>query len=278
MVTKIKNQLVTWDEPIVMGILNLTPDSFYSGSRITKEHLVEQASQMLADGAKILDIGGHSTRPNASEVSEKEELVRVIPAIEAILTAFPEAIISIDSFRANVARAAIQAGASIINDVYSGRAEGEAMFETVADLKVPYILMHSRGDFTNMSEFTQYQNLTDEVILELQKNISTLRALGVSDIWIDPGFGFAKSPSQNFELLSQLERLKVLELPILVGLSRKSLIWKTLGVSPEEALNGTTALNMVALQKGAYLLRVHDVKEAVECIKLFKSLKFGIDF
>ncbi len=275
MLVNLKNKLIKFESPIIMGILNLTPDSFYKGSRIENKYLTKRVGEMLNEGATIIDMGGHSTRPGASYVSEDEELERLIPAIQEVVTQYPDAIISADTFRPSVAVEAVNAGAAIINDVFGGRADAGNMFETVAKLKVPYILMHSRGDFTNMNSLANYKNLLAEVVQELQADLVRLRALGVADIWIDPGFGFAKTVKQNFELLSKMEFLKVLDAPILAGLSRKSMIWRTLNTTPENALNGTTALNMVALQKGASILRVHDVKEAKECISLFEQIKFG---
>lgn len=275
MLVNLKSKLIEFTSPIVMGILNLTPDSFYEGSRISGSELVERAGKMLAEGASILDMGGHSTRPGAAYVSLDEELERLIPAIRQVLEAYPDAIISADTFRPQVAIEAVKAGAAIINDVYGGRAEDGSMFETVAQLKVPYILMHSKGDFTNMNALAQYQNIVAEVVQELQTDLARLKSLGVADVWVDPGFGFAKTIEQNFALLGHVEFLKVLEAPIMVGISRKSMIWKTLNTTPEYALNGTTALNMVALQKGANILRVHDVKAAKECISLFEQIKFG---
>jgi dihydropteroate synthase len=227
---------------------------------------------MLEDGADFIDVGGYSTRPGADDTSEAEELARVTPVIRKIIQHFPEAIISIDTFRSKVARQAINEGASLINDISGGNLDNH-MFETVASQNVPYILMHSRGDPKTMKSLTHYHHLLKDIVLELSRKVSELHSLGVKDIIVDPGFGFAKTIDQNFELLNQLDYLQILEKPLLAGVSRKSMIWKTLGVTPTDALNGTTALNTIALSKGACILRVHDVKEAVECVKLAAKLK-----
>lgn len=266
----VKGQLIDFVSPKVMGILNITPDSFFEGSRYQANttETIDTVGQMLLDGASFIDIGGYSTRPNAQFVDANEEADRVLPAIEAIIKHFPEAIVSIDTFRANVAKKAIAAGASIINDVSGGTLDAQ-MFETVAKLNVPYILMHSRGNSQTMSQLNQYDNLTLDVINELSAAMQILRKMGVKDIIIDPGFGFAKDTLQNFELLQHLSLFEMIDAPLLVGVSRKSMIWKFLEITPAEALNGTTALNMMALMKGANILRVHDVKNAVETVKLY---------
>lgn len=266
----VKGQLIDFASPKVMGILNITPDSFFEGSRYQANttETIDTVGQMLLDGASFIDIGGYSTRPNAQFVDAQEEADRVLPAIEAIIKHFPEAIISIDTFRANVAKKAIAAGASIINDVSGGTLDTQ-MFETVAKHNVPYILMHSRGNPQTMSQLNQYNNLTLDVINELSAAMQILREMGVKDIIIDPGFGFAKDTLQNFELLQHLSLFEMIDAPLLVGVSRKSMIWKFLEITPAEALNGTTALNMAALMKGANILRVHDVKNAVETVKLY---------
>ena len=251
-----------------MGILNVTPDSFYSKSRTQSvEEVLERANKMITEGATFLDIGGYSTRPGAQDIPVQVELNRVLPVIEALSKYFPACFLSIDTFRAEVAQQAVQAGACMVNDVSGGNID-VAMFETVANLGVPYVLMHSRGTPATMSQLTDYENLTLDIIDELQAKVHQLRLLGVKDIIIDPGLGFAKNREQNFQLLNQLDALQIFGLPLLVGVSRKSMIWKTLGIKPEDALNGTTVLNTIALMKGANLLRVHDVKEATECIKL----------
>nr|WP_317173712.1 dihydropteroate synthase [Adhaeribacter radiodurans] len=258
--------------PIVMGILNVTPDSFYEGSRhTTTDEVVAQAEKMLAEGADILDIGGYSSRPGATDISVDEEKARVIPAIEAIRRAFPGTFISIDTFRSEIAQAAVQAGASIINDI-SGGSLDDKMFATAATLKVPYILMHMRGTPQTMKQLTSYDNLIVELVTYFEHKVAQLRAAGVVDIIIDPGFGFAKTVEQNFTLLRNLNEFSLFELPILVGLSRKSMTYKTLGIEASEALPGTIALNTVALLQGASILRVHDVKEAVQTIKLVSRL------
>ncbi len=264
-----RGRLLDLSTPRVMGILNLTPDSFFADSRhkITDELLLS-CEKMLTDGADILDIGGVSTRPGADAVTEEEELQRVIPAIEAIAKRFPETILSIDTFRANVAKEAVHAGANMVNDVSAGRMDAE-MYITVAQLQVPYILMHMQGTPDMMQKDPQYGNVVLEVLDHLVTEVAKLRSLGVNDIILDPGFGFGKTVEHNFQLLQGLTALKITGLSILAGLSRKSMVCRTLGVKPADALNGTTALNMVALTKGAKILRVHDVKEAVECVKLF---------
>ncbi len=266
-------KLLDLSHPKVMGILNITPDSFYSGSRFftNPQELIDKTGEMIENGASILDIGGYSTRPNAKDISTSEELDRILPVIEIILKKFPETIISVDTFRAEVARQSVLAGASMINDIGGGNLD-EQMFQTIAELQVPYILMHSRGNPQTMGALNQYQQLSIDIIRELQEKIFYLKALGVQDIIIDPGFGFAKNLEQNYQLMQQLHHLNILDLPLLVGISRKSMIWKALNTDASKALNGTTALNMVALQKGAKILRVHDVKEASETIKIFNLL------
>lgn len=273
----LRGQLFTFDTPKVMGILNVTPDSFYADSRIaTTTALLDRASQMAKDGVHFFDIGGYSTRPGASRIDEQEERARVIPAVTALAKQFPKIPISVDTFRASVARQAVEAGASLINDVTGG--EGDpAMFKTVAALKVPYVLMHMRGTPETMASMNQYDNLLKEITVYFQEKLQRLHALGITDVILDPGFGFAKNGDQNFELLQHLSWVHaIFGLPILVGLSRKSMIWRTLNVTADQALNGTTGLHMLALQEGASLLRVHDVKEAVECIALYQRTKLSI--
>jgi dihydropteroate synthase len=260
-------KLVDLTTPAVMSILNLTPDSFFAGSRVDSSGVLRQAENMLTEGATFLDLGGYSTRPGAEEVSVDEELRRVVPAIEMLHREFPEALLSIDTFRARVAREAVGAGAVLINDV-SGGILDEELFETVAALRVPYVLMHSRGTPKTMSDLTAYTDVVTDVIAELEPKLHHLRQLGVTDVVLDPGFGFAKTTEQNFRLLANLPALRIFGLPLLVGVSRKGMIWKTLGISPDEARNGTTVLNTVALRGGARILRVHDVREAVEAVKL----------
>jgi dihydropteroate synthase len=254
---------------MVMGILNATPDSFYANSRISNlDMTLAKAGQMLVDGATFLDIGGYSTRPGAPEVSEQEELDRVAPVIEAVAQAYPKALISVDTFRAKVAEEAVKRGAHIINDVSGGTLD-QAMFETVGRLGVPYILMHMRGMPQTMASLTEYPNgLMEELISYFVEKIAALRALGVKDIVLDPGFGFAKTLDQNYFLLKHLRKLEMLELPLLIGLSRKGMIYKPLNIGPEEALAGTIVANTLALGNGADILRVHDVKEAAQTIQL----------
>lgn len=259
--------------PKVMGILNVTPDSFYDGGRYTDENtFLLQAEKMIAEGADFIDVGGYSTRPGAIEISEKEELDRVIPVVKVLLKEFPSAIISVDTFRSAIAKAAIESGASLINDISAGELDA-AMIETVAALQVPYVAMHMRGTPQTMTQFTTYENLLKEVLEYFHRKLYQLKTAGIKDVIIDPGFGFAKTVDQNFELLNNLERLQILEKPLLVGLSRKSMIWRTLKTNSEAALNGTTTLNTLALLKGASILRVHDVKEAKEVIELMGQLK-----
>lgn len=260
-----------------MGILNATPDSFYEGSRTkTSKEVLQKASQMLEEGAAILDIGGYSTRPDADDISITEEIKRVVPTIEAIKKEFSKAIISIDTFRSEVAKAAVEVGADLINDVSGGNLD-DKMFQTVADLKVPYILMHMRGTPQTMKNLTNYENIIAEIMIYFQERILKLQFLGVNDIILDLGFGFAKTIDQNYFLLKNLSVFHHLELPILVGVSRKSMIYKRLDIPVSEALNGTTILNTVALQNGAKILRVHDVKEAMQAIKILGYLEKGKD-
>lgn len=261
------------DKPLVMGILNLTPDSFYDGGRYNSDSaMLTQAALMLEQGADFIDAGAASTRPGAAEVDELTERNRIVNALKAIKKEFPKARISVDTYRSSVARAAVDSGAVIINDVSGGQMDA-AMFKTVAACKVPYVLMHMRGTPATMQQHTLYDNLLKDISLYFAQKVAELRALGVSDIILDPGFGFAKTPAQNFELLNRLQEFSVFDLPVLAGISRKSTIYKTLGITPDEALNGTTVLNTAALLHGASLLRVHDVKEAVECVKLVSELR-----
>lgn len=268
----LRGRLITLREPTVMGIINVTPDSFYSGSRTSSEYAASKAEQMIADGAGIIDLGGYSTRPGASEVSADEEWARLADALDAIRRRLPAAVVSIDTFRAEVARKCVrQFGADIINDISGGTLDPD-MFATVAELRVPYILMHTRGTPASMQSLCKYTDVTAEVISELAFKDAELRRLGVCDVIIDPGFGFAKDTAQNFTLLDNLELFSALKRPLLVGISRKSMISRTLGCSPAGALNGTTVLNTVALMKGASILRVHDVKPAVEAVRLISIL------
>jgi dihydropteroate synthase len=268
----ISGKLIDLSSPAIMGILNITPDSFFEGSKFTTEtEILTQTEKILSEGATFMDVGGYSSRPGAEDISVQEELSRVVNAIKVIIKKFPAAIISVDTFRAEVARQAVQEGAAIINDISAGELD-KNMFATVAKLNVPYIIMHMRGTPQTMKSLTEYSNLIGEVTDYFVEKLNRLTMLGVKDVVIDPGFGFAKTIDQNFELLASLDYFKTLDKPILAGLSRKSMIWKTLGTSAADALNGTTALNMTALLKGVRILRVHDVKEAVEVVKLHAKL------
>ncbi len=267
-----RGTLIDLSIPKVMGIINVTPDSFYDGGKsFSNKDILLQAETMISEGADFLDIGGYSSRSGAADISETEEIQRVTEAIASILKRFPHIPISVDTFRSEVAKAAVGAGASMINDISGGDLD-ERMYNTTARLRVPYVLMHMRGTPKTMAKLTDYENVTLEVIANLSEKIALARAAGISDIIADPGFGFAKTRSQSFELMKNLELFKNLDVPILAGVSRKSFIYKTLGTTPEHALNGTTVLNTVALLKGASILRVHDVKEAKECIELHKNL------
>ncbi len=267
-----KGKLIVFDRPKVMGILNLTPNSFYDGGSYSSvSDALKKVEKMLSEGADFIDIGAYSSKANAEFVSSEEEMLRLIPVLEKIIKNFPQAIISIDTFRAEVAKKAIDIGASIINDI-SGGVLDEQMFDEVAKAHVPYILMHMRGTPQDMQQFTVYEDVTKDVALYFSKRIALAIEKGIKDIIIDPGFGFAKTLNQNYELMKNLSFLKNLNFPILSGISRKSMIYKYLEISPEDALNGTTALNMFSLINGANILRVHDVKEAVECVKLYNKL------
>lgn len=268
--------LLDLSRPVVMGILNTTPDSFYTGSRIPDlSALLDQAGRMLEDGARILDIGGASSRPGAPEVPEAEEIRRVVPAVEALAAAFPDVILSVDTWRADVAKQALNAGARIVNDISAGRLDN-GLWDAVADAGAPYVLMHMQGTPKNMQEAPFYTDVVQEVLDFFIQQVALLRARGVQDIVLDPGFGFGKTLEHNYRLLDQLDVFQtVLGLPALAGLSRKSMICKALRVSPEAALNGTTALHVVALQKGARILRAHDVREAREVIELHE-IQLGI--
>lgn len=268
-----RGQLLDLSRPVVMGILNVTPDSFFDGGRYTDEvSMLKQTEKMLAEGAAILDVGGASSRPGAAEVSENEELERVIPVIKVIKNHFADVIISIDTWWAGVAKAAVEAGASMVNDISGGQFDAK-MFETVADLDVPYILMHIQGTPGTMQQNPHYEDVVTEVLDFFVQKIEKLRALGVKDIVLDPGFGFGKTVEHNYQLLKNLHVFgNVTGLPVLAGISRKSMICKVLKVNPKHALNGTTALHIVALQQGAKTLRAHDVREAVEVIKLWEML------
>ena len=265
-------KLIDLTYPKVMGILNVTPNSFYDGGKHSDEKSVLfQVEKMLTEGATFIDIGAYSSKPSAEFVSEVEEIDRLVPAIQLVLKHFPDTLISVDTFRAKVAKTGIQNGACIINDISAGSLD-TTMMETVAKLQVPYIMMHMKGNPQTMQSMANYENVTKEMLLYFSDKVVHARSLGISDLLIDPGFGFAKTKEQNFEVLNNLELFQILELPILVGVSRKSMIYKTLETSADKALNGTTVLNTISLQKGAKILRVHDVKEAMETIKLVSQL------
>ena len=268
-----KGQLIDLTVPKVMGILNVTPDSFYDGGRFrNKSSILKQVDAMLDEGATFIDVGAYSSRPGADHVSYEEELSRILPIVEFLIKNFPDILLSIDTFRSGIAKACVEAGACMINDISAGHRD-KKMLNTIADLNVPYIMMHMRGTPKTMQKQTTYDDLIKEIIQYFSERISEARSLGIVDLIIDPGFGFAKTLEQNYQLLNQLELLNIIDLPILAGVSRKSMIYKTLNTSAEKALNGTTALNAVALLKGASILRVHDVKEAVECATLLEQLR-----
>ena len=267
----LNHQLVDLSTPIVMGIVNVTPDSFYNGNRFTDKTILHAVEKMLVDGAKIIDIGGYSTRPQAEMISQEEEIERVSKGIEVILKKFPEVIISVDTFRSGVARHVVNNyQVAMINDISGGTLDG-LMFETIADLQVAYVLMHMRGNPQTMQSLTQYEDILSEVLHFLEKKLARLRLLGVNDVVIDLGFGFAKSIEQNYKLLNRLNYFKQLNAPILAGVSRKSMLSKLLDINASEALNATTAANMLALVGGASILRVHDVKEAIQAVKIYKK-------
>lgn len=267
-----KGRLLVLDKPVVMGILNITPDSFYSGSRVNETEVTDRAAQMIADGAVILDIGGQSTRPGSTRITADEELVRVLPVIKTIRQAFPSVYLSIDTYHARVAKEAVAAGVDIVNDISAGDMDAD-MLSTVAALQVPFIAMHMQGNPDTMQQNPSYNNITREVVDYFIQKTNACKKAGITDVIIDPGFGFGKTITHNFQLLKTMETLQIFHLPLLAGLSRKSTIWKTLSITPEEALNGTTVLNTIALTKGADILRVHDVKEAAETIQLFNALQ-----
>ncbi|MDP1728235.1 MAG: dihydropteroate synthase [Bacteroidota bacterium] len=255
-----------------MGILNTTPDSFFEGSRVqTETEVLGRVEKMLKAGVSIIDIGGQSTRPGALNITVTEEISRVIPVIEQVHKNFPEAILSIDTFRATVAKQAFEAGASLINDISAGEADSD-MLLTVAGCRVPYIIMHKQGNPQNMQENPLYDDIVLDILTYFTQKVAILNRLGIADIVLDPGFGFGKNLEHNYSLLAGLDAFKIFELPVMVGVSRKSMVQKLLGVNTEKALNGTTALHMVALQKGAKILRVHDVLEAIQCIRIGEAL------
>ena len=268
-----KGRLLVVDKPLVMGIINTTPDSFYEGSRFMDvQDMLQQAEKMLRSGASILDVGGQSTRPGSTQVGPAEEMERVVHAIENISLHFPDAIISVDTYHASVTQKAVEAGASMVNDI-SGGSLDQAMIRTVAQLDVPYVCMHTKGSPEDMQHHAVYEDVTREVLDYFIKKIELCRAAGIKDVIIDPGFGFAKTIQHNFQLLRNLSALQLLQCPILVGLSRKSTVYKTLGTDAAGALNGTTVMNTIALLHGANILRVHDVKEAKETATLIEAMR-----
>ncbi len=265
-------KLIDLSTPKVMGIINLTPDSFYARSRKPAvDEAIQQAGKMLTEGATFLDLGAYSSRPGADDISGQEETDRLLPVVEAIVAVYPEAILSVDTFRSSVAEAAIKAGAHMINDISGGQLD-ENMFATVARLQAPYILMHMKGNPKTMQQLADYEDVFGEVYDYFASRYHQLKQLGLNDVIIDPGFGFAKKPEHGYILMSRLQEFEPLELPILIGISRKKMIHGLLGVTANEALNGTTALNTIALTKGANILRVHDVKEAVEAVKVWQAV------
>ena len=267
-----KGQLVDLTLPKVMGILNVTPNSFFDGGRYKNDsEILLQVEKMLLNGATFIDIGAYSSKPSAEFVSEEEELQRIVPIVQLILEHFPETLISIDTFRSEVAKACIENGAAIINDISAGILD-DKMLETIAKYNVPYIMMHMRGTPQTMQTMTNYDNIIKEILFYFSERIAKARSFGINDLIVDPGFGFAKTLEQNYEVLQKMELFQMLELPLLAGVSRKSMIYKTLHSSAEEALNGTTVLNTIALTKGAKILRVHDVREAMECVTLFNTI------
>lgn len=268
-----KGQLIDLSSPKVMGILNCTPDSFFDGGKYKSENdILNQVEKMLDEGATFIDIGAYSSKPNVAFVTEEDETNRLLPVIDLVLKNFPQTMISVDTFRSKIAKKAIENGAAIVNDISAGNLDSQ-MMSVVAKLQVPYIMMHMKGTPQTMQSLTQYENIVKEMMFYFSEKVSVARSLGINDIIVDPGFGFAKTVEQNFEVMQKLELFKMLELPMLIGISRKSMIYKTLETTSEHSLNGTTFLNAIALQKSAAILRVHDVKEAVECIKLYNKLQ-----
>ncbi|QSB25802.1 dihydropteroate synthase [Flavobacterium sp. CLA17] len=272
MLINCKGQLIDLSTPKVIGVMNVTPDSFFDGGKYKNEYeIVTRAGKILTEGATFLDIGAYSSRPGADFVSEQEEIDRIVPAIEIILKHFPEALLSVDTFRAEVAKASIESGAALINDITAGELD-DKMFDVIAHYNVPYIMMHMRGNPQTMQTMTQYEDIVKEMLFYFSGKVKKARSLGINDLILDPGFGFAKTTEQNYEVLQKMELFNVLDLPVLAGISRKSMIYKTLNIIAQEALNGTTVINTIALTKGAKILRVHDVKEAMECVTLFNKM------
>ncbi|MEM8927244.1 MAG: dihydropteroate synthase [Bacteroidota bacterium] len=270
-----KGILIDLSAPKVMGILNITPDSFYDGGKHKKpDDILKHTERMLKEGATFVDVGAYSSRPGAKDIREDEELHRILPIVNLILTEFPTALISVDTFRSGVAKKCLQVGAALVNDISGGHLD-MGMINAVSEFQVPYVAMHMRGTPQNMKDKTAYDNLLKDMMFYFSEIVERARTKKMNDLIIDPGFGFAKTTSQNFQILENLSLFKNLKKPILVGISRKSMVYKTLNTTPVEALNGTTALHMIALRKGANILRVHDVKEAVECIQLHTALQNG---
>ena len=269
-----KGRLLPLDQPVVMGILNITPDSFYAGSRKqTEAEIAARAEAILQEGGTIIDIGGYSSRPGAAEVSEEEEMARLETALRVLNLEFPDAVLSVDTFRSAIARRCVEEfGVAIVNDISGGELDKD-MFRTIADLRVPYVMMHMRGTPQTMQQHTQYEHLTADILQWFAAKLETLYQMGANDVIIDPGFGFSKTLEQNYELMRHLSDFRIFGLPLLVGISRKSMIYKLLGDTPTESLNGTSVLNTYALLNGADILRVHDVREAVEAIRLVEQLK-----
>ena len=273
MIIKSKEKLLDLSSPVIMGILNVTPDSFYDGGFYDNEKKVlSQVKKMIDEGARIIDIGGYSSRPGADDITANLELERVLPIVKLIKENFPEVLISIDTFRSEVAKQCVKNGADIVNDISGGSLDSK-MFEIVADLEVPYIMMHMRGNPSNMMNKTNYENVINEIEEYFKQKIELAKSFGVNNVIIDPGFGFSKTTDQNFEILNNLNILNKLDRPLLIGVSRKSMIYKTLGISPIDSLNGSTVLHTISLLKGAKIIRTHDVKEARECIQLVNELK-----
>jgi dihydropteroate synthase len=267
------SRLIDLTIPKVMGIVNVTPNSFYDGGKHNEiNSIIRQVEKMISEGADIIDIGAYSSKPSAEFVSEQDEINRLKVVIKELVNTFPSVVLSVDTFRASVAKFAVDQGVAMVNDISAGLLD-DAMLPTVAELKVPYIMMHMRGTPQTMQSLIQYDDVVKEMLFYFSERIQKARSFGISDLIIDPGFGFAKTVEQNYEVLQKLELFSILELPLLVGISRKSMIYKVLETSPQEALNGTTVINTIALQKGAKIIRVHDVKEAVECVKLVSQLQ-----
>ena len=267
-----KGMLVDLTTPKVMGILNVTPNSFYDGGKYKNEtEILSQVEKMLNEGADFIDIGAYSSKPNADFVLEEEEIARISPVVGLVLKHFPETLLSIDTFRSEVAKVSLENGAAIINDISAGNLDVK-MFEIIAKYNVPYIMMHMRGNPKTMQSLANYNDIVKEILFYFSERVSMARSFGINDLIIDPGFGFAKTLEQNYEVFQKMELFKILELPLLAGVSRKSMIYKMLDIGVEDALNGTTVLNTLALTKGAKILRVHDVKAATECVTLFNKI------